>query len=349
MKALIGAYIFLFLLIPAPLFAQDGSWYSLDADTVEIESDASGHRKIAADGNVTLQFDFNGEIWTLTSDYAEYSDVRNETNEFLSQLASASGNVSLSGNSIGITLPGRVDIDLFNGNLISSSSDIRLTFDQGKMLTDYLEIKRNNEISDSEQYHVLTDIRTELDYNLSEFVPLAEEIVAERSGNIFGDLQFQFSSLNIKTVRTSLAVIDGEPEKLTCPDYSVISSHGNKLSMPTFELSFHPRKLTGSSGVELLIGEENKITSAQIVIEYPDDGGMFISLDGTASLNLINSVLPPKVFIENPLATFSANRIAIKIGDDGTQSIEASGDTKFEMPLEGILEEMKSDSESNDS
>ncbi len=339
--------IFIPLTLAFPLVAQDAppatkpALYTLDGDDITIESDESGARRLQAQGNVLLTYSFDGDVWVLSAGFIEYierSEILEGQERFAEQRAVAEGNIELEGPGLSLAAPGSITVDLLAKRLESDSNDIHLVFENGELTTDKLEMRAIATEGDSNVVIVDTDERTVAVYDLGGLVNDIELPDEEEEGNLFGSLRFDFRTITVETERTRLTVEDGKPILLECLDRSVVTSASNTLTMPSFRLSFDPPTLTGTGGIDLLIGEETVIEAASLSITYPPDGGMYAELAGGVIYESPAEGVPEQVTIRNPAGTFCADRITIEVNQDGTQRISASGSAMFEIPIGDIIE-----------
>jgi hypothetical protein len=347
----ISILIFSFII---PSYAQDNVTprdpvdYSINGDNVQINfNEDSGEGLLHADGNVIITFAYGVEEWEIHADVADirYQVDPDDDSVYFRQEMEASGNVLAIGPGIEMELPGMVFVDLLNGKLTTDSETVNFKFENGHLSTGYLEVVRvtpeeppvESEADEKYSYDVHARGQTSLTYDLSREIPANWNIDSSLDNNIFGSLMFDFSQVTVETIDADLTIRNEEPGNLNCRNESIIHATGAVLTLPSFTLNFNPRYLTCDSGVEILVGEESTITAGSIRVEYPEEGGMFVTLEGSFSLDPEIADLMKYVRIVNPLATFEAAIIEIVVMPDGSQKVTASGGAKFEMEVGELI------------
>ena len=320
------------LLHSSAAFSQEPAHYTLDGDNILIETDSTDTRHLHAEGNVLLTYTTEENHWTLSADEVEFTE-----NLPAIQLATAEGNIHLTGSDLTITAPGKMTLDLLEGWMKFDSTDIELSYPNGHLVTDSLEIREEIGTDDNATV-VYTDIRTVAVYNLSTSEIMTGPASPDSSGSIFGSLRFDFSEITIETIQTQLTLIDGEPALLDCPDPTTITSSANTLEMPSCSLTFDPPTLHGNTGVELFIGEEINVSADFLTLTYPESGGMVVEFTGLSASDPENADAGQRVIISHPAGTFSADMITITVREDGTNRVHASGRASFEIPL-GVFDQ----------
>jgi hypothetical protein len=320
--------------------------YHLTGTDVFIESLESGSH-VTAQGDVVLTYSYDHEIWTLSAGNVEFTEtyetLDDGTRNYTSRIAVADENIRLEGPGVSLAAPGSMTVDIINRHLVSDSEDIHLLFENGELTTDYIEITGQPTGNGNDVYLVTTDKSTTAVYNLASFqnvISLPETgdgSSTQDSGSLFGSLRFDFNIITIETTGISLTVENGNPVILECSDQSVITSASNTLTMPSFNIQFDPPALVGNDGVVLTIGEDTEVEAAALSISYPESE-MHVEFMGSVESGEPAPGLPERVTIRHTAGTFSADAITIDLNSDGTQSIHATGDATFEIPLSTIIE-----------
>lgn len=305
--------------------------YTLDGDTVFIEEDESGARHFYAEGNVVLTYIIEGESWILEAGKVEFIEEVDSDGVPVARTAIAEEDVLISGQSISISTPGTLNLDILENRIETDSPDIHVWFPNGKLVTEHLLIYEDS----PDHYFVETSISTEATYILSES-PLPSAGRTERSGSIFGDLTFDFSEITIETERTRLELIDGEPYRLDCPDTTIVTSNGNTIRLPVSHLTFAPPTLQADNGAELLIDPDIRVSSDLLTLTYPESGGMEVIFTGLCAANPEGPFADQRVVVSHPAGIFSSDVLEILVDENGTHRIHATGCASFEIPLGSI-------------
>lgn len=307
--------------------------YSLDGDEVFIEND--GGRTLHATGNVRLDFTWDGDPWCLSAGELQLIETLDENRVATAQSAYAEENIEISGPDITFSAPGSITVDLIARHMESESTDIQISFPGGDLVTDSLDVTETTGSDGRSVMVVNTAERTIVNYNLSESDIYSGMEEASHEESVFGSLRFDFSTITMETVSTSLEIVDNTPMRLDCPDTTTVTTSTNTLSMPSCTLMFDPPTLTGNNGVELYIGEDTLVEAGSLILTYPPEGGMFVEFSGIPDAEPV----PERVTIHNPAGTFSAACITIEVRQDGTNRIHATGSACFEIPLTSITGE----------
>ncbi len=358
-----AALILLVLMQITPVLSQEDepetsqSRYSLDGDEINIEvtepdpesGNDQGYKHLTVIGNVILTYPGETKLWTLTSDFLYLTEVytgEGSGRKVIKQEAVAEGNISISNGTITITLPGSLNVNLLERWLRCESADIHLQYPDGEIITNSLfvrEIVLDGEVMIGAD----TAIRTIADINLAESGVLDNLPGAGESQNMFGNLSFDFSTIQIETTSTSLIIIDGEPVMLNCPNPTVITSDENILTIPSCRIGFDPPRLESDMGIELIMPGGSSVVADYITFEYPASGGLTIEFTG---LCITDPDAPDRrVIINHPAGTFIADSILVKVNTDGTQSIVATGCPRVEIPIDSFLPSSGEESAVDDS
>lgn len=327
-------------MIIQPSFAQENAapatppLYSIDGDEVFIESDDSGSTHFYAEGNAVLNYITDGASWTLEADVVQFVGEKNTVGRIIPLLAHAAGNISLTGPTITVTAPGSIEVNIAERWVISDSENIHLIFEDGDLITDFLEIHETILDDGVIETVVDTDISTIAILQLSDIISSESDNISQ--ANIFSSLKFDFSKITIETTKIKFILVDNRPSELDCPERTIVRTDRNTLIMPVAGITFDPNTLEGPEGVELMVGEDTKVTAGYIYLEYPPEGGMnvdFLGCPPGATLAAY-SAASPRVTITNPVGTFTASSIKVTVNPDGTNRVVASGRACFEIPMD---------------
>ena len=333
------AVILIILVLGTLSAAQTGepARYTLTGDDVLIES-YEGTQHLQARGNVLLTYSFDGESWALSARFVDFIQVEDENERPIQQIASAEGDLMLTGPDILLSAPGSMVVDILNRYLSTESPDTHLIFPGGELAADRLDIQETVMPGGVNRIHINTAERTLATYELGG-EDLAKTVAQTSTESVFGSLDFDFSHITVETERTHLVLEDGSPVLLDCPDESVLTTAANRLTMPAFELTFDPPTLRAENGVQLEIGEETRVEAAALSLTYPPGGSMLVELSGYTRDDYPPSGVPARVVIYHPAGTFWADTISVRIDPDGCRCIAAKGHTMFEMPMGKVLSE----------
>ena len=177
------AIALIFLAFAASAFGQSSptspATYKLSGDTVAINVDKSGSRHVHADGNVHLNYTIGPDTWQLSSGEADYTETRSQ-GDITSQTASAQTDIHITGPGIEISAPGKIDIDLLTGHLVSESAIVNVVTENGEMSTAKVEAVEspNRDVSD---INIYTYQQTSASFLLTDKRPSPTEPAAGKS------------------------------------------------------------------------------------------------------------------------------------------------------------------------